>query len=45
MEAHHYCSIPKEEVIQCVIYDGNVKDARLMGLVYIVSGRLCRNDD
>lgn len=40
MEAHHYCSILNEEVIQCVIYDGNVKDAKLMGLEYIVSGRL-----
>lgn len=27
MEAHHYCSILNEDVIQCTIYDGNVKDA------------------
>ncbi len=40
MEAHHYCSILNEEVIQCVIYDGNVKDAKLMGVEYIVSARL-----
>ena len=40
MEAHHYCSILNEEVIQCVIYDGNVKDAKLMGLEYIISERL-----
>ncbi|WP_122439807.1 OBAP family protein [Pseudomonas viridiflava] len=40
MEAHHYCSILNEEVIQCVIYDGNVKDAHLMGVEYIISSRL-----
>lgn len=40
MEAHHYCAIVNEELIQCVIYDGNVKDAKLMGVEYIVSARL-----
>ncbi|MCD5994058.1 OBAP family protein [Pseudomonas sp. CDFA 602] len=40
MEAHHYCSILNEEVIQCVIYDGNVKDAHLMGVEYIISAKL-----
>ena len=40
MEAHHYCAILNDEVIQCVIYDGNTKDAKLMGLEYIVSERL-----
>jgi hypothetical protein len=40
MEAHHYCAILNEEVIQCVIYDGNVKDAKIMGVEYIVSERL-----
>jgi hypothetical protein len=39
-EAHHYCAILNEDVIQCVIYDGNTKDAKLMGLEYIVSERL-----
>src|SRR5918995_6454902 len=37
MEAHHYCAILNEEVIQCVIYDGNTKDAKLMGVEYIIS--------
>ena len=32
MEAHHCCSILNEEVIQCVIYDGNRKDVKLMGV-------------
>jgi Protein of unknown function (DUF1264) len=40
MEAHHYCAILNEDVIQCVIFDGNSPDAKLMGLEYIVSDRL-----
>jgi len=40
MEAHHYCAILNEDLIQCVIYDGNVKEARLMGVEYIVSAKL-----
>lgn len=40
MEAHHYCAILNEDVIQCVIYDGSVRDAKIMGVEYIVSGRL-----
>lgn len=40
MEAHHYCSILNEDVIQCTIYDGNVKDAKLMGVEYIISQKL-----
>lgn len=40
MEAHHYCAILNEEVIQCVIYDGNTKDAKLMGVEYIISEQL-----
>jgi hypothetical protein len=40
MEAHHYCAPINEDVIQCVIYDGNGKDARLMGVEYIVSEKI-----
>jgi hypothetical protein len=40
MEAHHYCAILNEDFIQCVIYDGNVKDAKIMGIEYIVSEKL-----
>lgn len=40
VEAHHYCAHVNEELIQCVIYDGNVREARLMGVEYIVSARL-----
>ena len=39
MEAHHYCTILGEELIQCVIYDGNTPSAKLMGVEYIVSQR------
>lgn len=37
MEAHHYCGHLNEDVIQCVIFDGNGSDAKLMGVEYIVS--------
>jgi hypothetical protein len=40
MEAHHYCSVLNEDVIQCVIYDGNVREARIMGVEYIVGESL-----
>lgn len=40
MEAHHYCAISNEEVIQGVLFDGNVKDAKLMGVEYIISEKL-----
>lgn len=40
MEAHHYCSIVNDDFIQCVIFDGNVKDAKLTGVEYIVSAKL-----
>jgi hypothetical protein len=40
MEAHHYCSLLNEDVTQCVIFDGNTKDSKIMGVEYIVSGRL-----
>ena len=37
MEAHHYCSIVNEDVTQCIIFDGNTRQAKLMGVEYIVS--------
>ena len=40
MEAHHYCAVLNEDLIQCVIYDGSVRDAKIMGVEYIVSGAL-----
>lgn len=40
MEAHHYCTFLNDDLIQCLIYDGSVKDAKLMGVEYIVSAKL-----
>lgn len=40
MEAHHYCANLNEDVTQCVIYDGNARDAKIMGVEYIVSAKL-----
>jgi hypothetical protein len=40
MEAHHYCTQLNEDVVQCMIFDGNGKDAKIMGVEYIVSERL-----
>jgi hypothetical protein len=40
--AQHYCSRVGPEVMQCVIFDGDRKGARLVGVEYIVTARLFR---
>ena len=40
VEAHHYCGHVNEDVIQCVIYDADASDAKLMGVEYIISSAL-----
>ncbi|HEY0681342.1 MAG TPA: OBAP family protein [Steroidobacter sp.] len=40
MEAHHYCGHVNEDLIQCVIFDGNDEDAKIMGIEYIVTSKL-----
>jgi hypothetical protein len=35
--AHHYCSHINQDVRQCVIYDSDRPDARLIGIEYIIS--------
>ncbi len=40
MEAHHYCRVVNDDLLQCVLFDGNTKEANLIGIEYIVSGRL-----
>ena len=40
MEAHHFCKVVNEDLLQCVVFDGNTADANLIGLEYIVSGEL-----
>jgi hypothetical protein len=43
MEAHHYCAVLNDDLIQCVIYDGNVAQAKIMGVEYIVSEQLFKD--
>jgi len=45
VEAHHYCSTLSEDVRQCIIFDGNGGDAKLMGIEYIVSRRVFEQMD
>jgi Protein of unknown function (DUF1264) len=40
MEAHHYCGHLNEDFIQCVIFDGNGENAKIMGVEYIISSAL-----
>ena len=40
MEAHHFCACPNEEVRQCIIYDSDKPNARLIGTEYIISDKL-----
>ena len=40
MEAHHYCRVVNEDLLQCVLFDGNTGRANLIGVEYIVSARL-----
>jgi len=40
VEANHFCTHLTEDFHQCVIYDSNLSNAKLIGLEYIVSERL-----
>jgi hypothetical protein len=40
VEAHHYVTILNEDVMQAVLFDGNGKNARLIGVEYIISQKL-----
>src|SRR3954467_13983012 len=40
MEAHHFCRQVNQDFLQCVIFDGNTKDANLIGIEYIISAHL-----
>jgi len=37
MEAHHYCSILDNGVVQCILFSNNTQGARLMGVEYIIT--------
>jgi hypothetical protein len=40
VEAHHFCTHLTEDLHQCVIFDSNAADAKLIGIEYIVSERV-----
>ena len=37
LEAHHYCHQMNQDFAQCVLFDGNTKDANMNGVEYIIS--------
>jgi len=37
VEAHHYCTHRSHDFHQCIIYDSDEPNARLIGIEYIVS--------
>jgi hypothetical protein len=43
VRAHHYCGHKNEDVLQCVIYDSHQKDARLIGIEYVISEALFKS--
>ncbi|MCF2499076.1 OBAP family protein [Dyadobacter chenhuakuii] len=40
MEAHHYVNQINEDVYQAIIFDGNGKDAKIMGVEYIITAKM-----
>lgn len=40
IEAHHYCTHLSEELHQCVIYDSDEPNAKLIGIEYIASEKI-----
>ncbi|KAJ3041877.1 hypothetical protein HDV00_008581 [Rhizophlyctis rosea] len=38
--AHHYCTHLSEDLLQCLVYDTGDKNARLIGIEYIISEKL-----
>lgn len=40
MESHHYCHQVNQDFAQCVLFDGNGRNAKLQGVEYIVSEKL-----
>ncbi|KAL1944503.1 hypothetical protein VTO73DRAFT_2933 [Trametes versicolor] len=40
VEAHHYCQHLSADLHQCIIYDSDKSDARLIGIEYIVSEKV-----
>lgn len=40
VEAHHYCHQVNQDFAQCVLFNGNSKDASLNGIEYIISEKI-----
>lgn len=40
MEAHHFCRQVNQDFAQCALYDGNTRNANLVGIEYIISEKL-----
>lgn len=40
MEAHHFCRQVNQDFAQCALFDGNTKQANLIGIEYIISEKL-----
>ncbi|WP_026629065.1 OBAP family protein [Dyadobacter alkalitolerans] len=40
MEAHHYVNQINEDIYQAIIFDGNGKNAKIMGVEYIISAKM-----
>ena len=38
--AQHYCAHLTDEILQCILYDSEKKNARLIGVEYIISAKL-----
>jgi len=38
-ETHRYCHQLSEDLMQCVLFDGNEKDSKLNGLEWIISDK------
>jgi hypothetical protein len=42
IEAHHYCAAVNDSLHQCVILDSNGKNARILGVEYIITDKVYR---
>jgi hypothetical protein len=40
--SHHHCNQVNEDFAQCVLFDGNTRNANLHGIEYIISEKLIR---
>jgi hypothetical protein len=40
MEAHHFCRVVNEDLMQCALFDGNTRSANLTGTEFIIAERL-----